>query len=201
MAGLVVALAPSAAHADPDVDAAVVVFTAGATVDDDLYAPLLNPAPLASTGYEFSTNDRGLGDALMCVGVARQNGVNSTGAYFSSDPTNVVQEGDAASCTLNSTGVVNASAPFNAPHCGWSEGSGTAGGNIGTASLDVNVRWDQSAGTLLPLVFTDDDDNTVGVGAVQSTGAGEGRCGATPPGGTRTFDVTGFAALAVPTGV
>lgn len=204
--------------------AAVVVFTAGANVchdaagnnngacdpgeEADFWAPV---APQANCDpdnnnvvpgvvcdganehgdvlYTFSTNNDGIGGERFCVGV----GVSGDTAAADE------------SCELSSTGNVFPGVGGLGAWCGYSAGSGEASGTLtdidgNDQSLDVDVEWAQSAGTVLPLLFTS-GGLPAGVGAVQTTGATPGTCGLNPQDGnqpTNAFAVTGFAAVAIP---
>lgn len=199
--------------------AAVVVFTAGAEVchdaagnnngvcDDgeeaDFWAPVApqtdcdvnddNAVPnVICDGanehgdvlYTFSTDNPGLEGNQFCVGA----GVNGTTPATDTD------------CDLSSTGNVFPGTGGLGAWCGYSAGSGLASGDIDGQSLSVGVEWAQSAGTVLPLLFTS-GGLPAGVGAVQTTGATPGTCGLNPNDGnapTNAFAVTGFAAVAIP---
>lgn len=214
--GLLVTFMPQPASAAPTI---TVVFTAGATLNNELYWPAAAhpdcladgdvdcPAP-AGTTYSFSTEPPGVGiggqrfcAAVVDDGANTHTSIEGTLPGVTPDPP----------CKLSSTGAVNAGLLIG-PHCGWSSGGGPIGGDGGpaadvpTVDLDaagIRVSWPQSAGTILPLVYQDSgadgipgnaDDNIIGAGAVQSTGANNSVCGANPtnPDGTTAFAVTGF---------
>ena len=172
--------------------AAVVVFTAGANVGAPVYAPV-SPAcglalcPGANTTFSFSTANPGLGGQRVCIGVG------SGGPGVSVNGTTV------APCNLASSGNFGSVAAGLGAWCGLSSGNGTSSGQIGSAAISgVGVQWVTSAGTIIPLVFTN-GGLPAGVGAVQTTGASPGTCGLNPLDGfapTTAFAVTGFAAIA-----
>jgi hypothetical protein len=169
-AGLALTLVPSPSSA---ADAAVIVFTAGATVGQKVYAPGLGPATPENT-FSFSTNNTGLGGQKACLGVT-QNGVDT-------------------GCALGATGTFGAGLGGFGGYCGYSSGEGTSSGTVAGVSLSgVTVEWPQSAGTVLPLVYRL-GGTPIGTGAVQTTGAAPGTCGVGD--GTSSFAVTGFTVLA-----
>lgn len=183
LAGAAAVLAPLAPQASA-ADSAVVVFTAGATVGHDIFAPGLGP-DVASSTYVFDTAKNGLGGQKACVAVHSSKGA---------DP----------SCDLRSTGTFGAAFGINAS-CAWSRGAGDVvtinvnGTNVvpyaGTTP-NLKVTWPVSSGTVLPLILTTGSTypggTVIGGGAVQVTGAKPGTCGVGGP--TREFEVTGFAA-------
>lgn len=152
------------------------VFTAGATVSKDHYAPGVGPSA-AGAKYNFSTVNAGIGGQKACIGV------NSAGSVDQS-------------CDLASTGTVLSGAANLGAFCGYSSGkSDTASGNIaGTTLTGVTIEWPQSAGTVLPLIYRNAANAVIGVGAVQTTGAAPGTCGLVG-GATRTFAVSGWSVL------
>lgn len=159
-----------------------VVFTAGASVGADVYAPGLGPD--ANTSYVFDTEKDGIGGARFCVAASSSRGLD-------------------ASCKLKSVGnfgpvmgIAGAGAT-----CIYSTGQGT----VPTASFNgvnvvqgknIKVEWPAAGGTILPFTLSQGNYATaggtvVGQGAVQVTGAAPGTCGLNGP--TRQFEVTGYA--------
>lgn len=174
VAGLAFSLLPQQAQA---AEGAAFVFTAGATVSKDFYAPGLGPSA-AGAEYNFGTTKPGIGGQTACVGT------NHTGTLDTS-------------CSLSSRGTVLSGLGNVGAFCGYSSGKSiSSSGTVAGVSLaGLTIEWPQSAGTVLPLTYKD-GATIVGVGAVQTTGAAPGTCGVGGP--TQSFAVTGWTVLATP---
>ena len=183
-AGAAAALLPLLPQSASAADQTLVVFTAGASIGDKLYAPGLGPDVVQST-YQFDTEKAGLGGQKACVAVNSRLGAD-------------------AACKLQSIGSFGAAFGVGA-NCAWSRGAGDVtritinGENIvpyvGTTP-NLKVTWPVSSGSVLPFVLTTGanfpDGTIVGNGAVQVTGTRPGTCGVGDA--TTEFEVSGFAA-------
>jgi hypothetical protein len=175
------ALALAPAHGAENI---TLVFTAGATVTQDVYFPGLGPD--ASATYTFDTRKDGIGGNRFCVGVSSSKGVDS-------------------SCDLMSTGSFGPMLGTVGATCIYSTGRGSVDDVVinGTDLADgqnIKVEWPAAAGTILPFTLSKGTYATsggavVGQGAVQVTGAAPGTCGFGGP--TREFEVTGYAVASV----
>ena len=165
--------------------ASVTVYTAGARVSDYLYAPGLGAGKTVS--FAFDTANAGIGGQKACVSAH-----NTAGA---------------GTCALAASGTVTPGIGGLGGWCGYSAGTGFVTKSIvngrdvlpkkGDGTSNLKLEWKQSAGTLLPTVFTlATTGQVVGFGASQTTGAKPGTCGV--GGGTNEFATTGFSVLATP---
>lgn len=178
VAALGAVVAPSAHAADN----LVVVFTAGAHVDQEVWAPGFGDD--AATTYLFDTEKPGLG-GNFCIASHSTSGTDED-------------------CDLRSSGSFGPvlGRPGLGATCFYSTGKGIVdvvrvnGINV-VAGKNVKVEWPAAAGTILPYVLSigkhaTDGGTVVGQGAVQVTGAEPGTCGLDGE-ATTDFAVTGYA--------
>lgn len=163
------------------------VFTAGATVGADTFAPGLGAA--VTTTFDLDTARSGIGGQKACVSVHSSFGAD-------------------ANCSLAANGTFGAGLGGVGGYCGYSSGRGFVtralingrdavprGNNPAFSNSLLALEWKQSAGTALPTIYTV-NGNVVGFGLSQTTGAAPGTCGIN--GGTRSFATTGFSTLVLP---
>lgn len=179
VAGLVAGFAPTQSQA---AESATVVFSLGANVGDKVYAPGLGDG--VETTFAFGYNNQGIprgtgiGGTNSCVGVHSTAGVD-------------------ADCQLGASGTFGKGLGGQGAYCGYSSGDGDVDrvriGGQNVKPKGLKVSWPNSAGTVIPLVYTI-GGSPAGIGAVQTTGAAPGTCGVGD--GTNSFAVTGFSVLA-----
>lgn len=184
--------------------ASTLVFTAGATVGGNTYAPILG-APVDTT-FSFSTANAGIGGQKLCLGVSSAG--NGT-------------------CQTAASGNFGKGAAGLGGYCGYSSGLGVVttskingvdllqywdhdGDPLTATQSIVGLTWVNSAGTVLPTLYFDRragstltngayghrPNTIIGYGSTQTTGAAPGTCGFNGP--TTSFAVTGFATTLVP---
>jgi len=195
-------------------DAAIIIFTANASVTNGICAPVVCGTNGANgNGFVFDTEDPvgGIGvppvvpRQRLCDGIGRTAGgtvlvgVRLNGGTVVSTPNAAATT---SACRIRTAGTVN-TAPvtgalgMSGGFCGSSSGAGNTTiaeiGGVQTGATGATVAWPQSAGTVIVGTVLGGTGNVVGAFAVQTTGAAPGTCGVVN-GATTSFAVTGIAA-------